>query len=195
MKLTSTIIATFLMLTFALSMLPMISVDAQTTREKETFPVIGATPNPVGLGEETLIWLGISDSKAFAWEGWEGLTVIVTKPDNTTETLGPFKTDSTGSIGTVYIPTMTGIYYLQTHFPQQSYNWTLGTTIDPTRRGVIIYKESTTPKYALNVTDQLRQFYPSTPLPTEYWTRPINSQDRDWYTIGGSWLFSTGGTA
>ena len=188
-----TALALVLILSFLVSMAPVLSVDAQVT--KETFPVIGATPNPVGRGEETLIWIGISDSKAYAWEGWEGLTVIVTKPDNTTETLGPFKTDSTGSAGFAYTPTMTGIYYLQTHFPQQSYNWTSGTTIDPTRRGVIIYKESTTPKYALTVTEELRQFYPSPALPTEYWTRPINSQDRDWYTISSSWLFSAGGTA
>ena len=104
MKKTNSVVAIILILSFVISMAPTISVDAQTTREKETFPVIGATPNPVGLGEETLIWLGISDSKAYAWEGWEGLTVIVTKPDNTTETLGPFKTDSTGSIGTVTFP-------------------------------------------------------------------------------------------
>jgi hypothetical protein len=195
MKKINSVVAIILILSFVISMAPAISVDAQTTREKETFPVIGATPNPIGLGQETLIWLGISDSKAYAWEGWEGLTVIVTKPDNTTDTLGPYKTDSTGSTGTVYIPTMTGTYYLQTHFPQQSYNWTSGTTIDPTRRGLIIYKESTTPKYALNVTDQLHQFYPSPALPTEYWSRPINSQDRNWNTISSSWLFSAGGTA
>ena len=30
--------------------------------------------------------------------------------------------------------------------------------------------------------------WPETPLPTEYWTRPINSANIYWYTIGANWL-------
>jgi hypothetical protein len=29
--------------------------------------------------------------------------------------------------------------------------------------------------------------YPGSPLPTEYWTRPINAQFREWSLIAGSW--------
>ena len=29
---------------------------------------------------------------------------------------------------------------------------------------------------------------PGVPLPTDYWTRPINPMNREWYTIAGNWL-------
>ena len=31
---------------------------------------------------------------------------------------------------------------------------------------------------------------PEHPLPTEYWTRPINAENRIWYTIAGNWLMA-----
>ena len=29
---------------------------------------------------------------------------------------------------------------------------------------------------------------PENPLPTQYWTRPINAENNNWYSVGGSWL-------
>jgi len=40
----------------------------------------------------------------------------------------------------------------------------------------------------LTVQEEKVEATPQTPLPTEYWTRPINSQNFDWYTISGNWL-------
>ena len=114
-------------------------------------------------------------------------TVTVKKPDGTTETLGPFKTDSTGGTGTVYVPNQVGNYTLQTHFPAQWYNWTAA-TVDPARTGNFWYKESSTPEYTLFVTEQPTQYYPGVPLPTEYWSRPIDAQNREWASISGNWL-------
>ena len=74
--------------------------------EKTTHAYIGATPNPVGVGEEVLLHVGITDYLYVVSDGWEGLTVTVTKPDGSTETLGPFRSDSTGGTGAIYIPTM-----------------------------------------------------------------------------------------
>jgi hypothetical protein len=156
--------------------------SAVPTHHKETHAYIGATPNPVGVGEETLIHVGITDEVQDVMYGWQGLTVTVTKPDGKTTTLGPFMTDATGGTGTVFTPDQVGTYYLQTNFPAQWFNWT-------TSGGANIwYEASTSQKLALNVTEQQPiKFYPVTPLPTEYWTRPINDQLRDWYTIAGSW--------
>ena len=87
--------------------------------KKATYAYIGAMPNPVGVGQETLLHLGITDAISGASNGWTGLTVKVTKPDGTTQTLGPFKTDSTGGTGTVYVPDTIGNYTIQTIFPEQ----------------------------------------------------------------------------
>jgi hypothetical protein len=164
-------------------------VDAQTTsRTKTTYAYIGATPNPAGVGDEVLLHVGVTDYLEIHTDGWEGLTVTVTKPDGTTETLGPFRTDSTGGTGTIYVPTMTGTYHFQTHFPAQWFNWSAPPAFSQNIYGSIYYKESSSEKLAVVVTEEKQSIYPASPLPTEYWTRPINAQHREWSSISGNWV-------
>ncbi|MGD0406661.1 MAG: hypothetical protein ABSB10_08445 [Candidatus Bathyarchaeia archaeon] len=188
-----TAIAMLLISIFAISLVASSNVTAQTTYyQQKTYAFIGATPNPVGVGQETLLDVGITQQVAEE-SGWKGLTVTVTKPDNTTETLGPVNTDPTGQTGIVFTPDQVGIYYLQTNFPQQNYNWTAQVVIAVSMSGVYTYLASTSEKYALNVTETPVPYYPSFPLPTEYWTRPINSQFYSWSDISGDWLTGRGG--
>ena len=84
--------------------------NAQTVSSKETYAFLGTNPNPVGVGQATWLHVGIPDALRFAADGFEGLTVLVTRPDNTTETLGPIRTDSTGGTGVIFTPTMVGTY-------------------------------------------------------------------------------------
>jgi hypothetical protein len=142
-------------------------------------------PNPVGIGQEVLIFLGITQFTTCPQMGWEGLTVTVERPDGVTETLGTFMTDTTGGTGTVYGPTMAGNYTLQTHFPQQTVTaeapgrtWPVGT----------VMLASSSEKYTLVVQEDPIPYYPGVPLPTEYWTRPIDAQFREWASISGNWL-------
>jgi outer membrane protein assembly factor BamB len=178
----ATVIALFLMLTIAVTLVALPTANAQVpVRNKKTYAYCTATPNPAGVGQQVLIWIGISDYLNVYTDGWVGLTVTVTKPDGTTEPLGPFRTDSTGSTGTIYVPATVGTYYFQTHFPAQWYNWT--------GQANVWYEASDSEKYPLNVTEEPRQYYPGVPLPTEYWTRPINAQAREWASITGDWLW------
>jgi hypothetical protein len=177
----------FLIATIAipLSLPTAISVP---THHKATHPYIGATPNPIGVGQETLIHVGITDELENVQYGWKGLTVTVTKPDQTTATLGPFTTDSTGGTGYIFTPDQVGTYYLQTNFPAQWFNWSTSTNGGAN----IYYEASTSEKLALNVSEtQPTNFYEVSPLPTEYWTRPVNDQLRDWYQVAGEWLQPT----
>jgi hypothetical protein len=180
-KKTTTALAMLLLLSFVISLIALPTAKAQETRASYAF--IGALPNPVGVGQEVLLHVGIMQPLQNARMGWDGLTVTIEKPDGTTQTLGPFRTDSTGGTGTTYVPTMVGTHYLQTHFPEQM------TTNDKYGGGspagvTILASES--PKLALVVQEQPLEYYPATPLPTEYWTRPINAQLREWSTIAGS---------
>jgi hypothetical protein len=117
----ATLITLFLMLTATISLIALPGANAAGT--KQTYPVIGATPNPVGVGQETLILIGITDPTISSLYGWTGLTVTVTKPDGSKETLDNggkgYTTDSTGMTGVVFKPTTTGNYTLQLHFPEQ----------------------------------------------------------------------------
>jgi outer membrane protein assembly factor BamB len=163
---------------FPMTTLP---TEAAPTSAKATFALVGAMPNPVGLGQSVLVATGITDYVTTAM-GFTGLTLIVTHPDNTTETIGPYNTDSTGMTGITYTPDTLGTYYLQTHFPAQWFNTTASNTY---------YKESYSEKLALIVQEEAVKYYSGEALPTEYWTRPINAQLREWYTISGSWLTPT----
>jgi outer membrane protein assembly factor BamB len=180
---TMAIMIAFLLLSSVASSIALFpDVNAQQTQGRKTYPYIGATPNPVGIGQQTLLHVGITYQNA-EYHGWEGLTVTVTKPDNSTETIEHINTDSTGGTGVIYVPTMVGMYYLQTHFPQQICNFT--TNVAPA--GTLFFA-SDSEKLALNVTLEPVPIYPGFALPTEYWTRPINSQMYEWSTIAGNWL-------
>ncbi len=181
-KPTNIVITLILMLTLTMPLIALDSANA-TVYHKKTYAYIGATPNPVGVNQEVLIHVGISDALNNVADGFTDLTVTVRKPDNSTETLGPFKTDSTGGTGTVLVPTMTGTHYLQTHFPEQWYNWSAGGGAD------VLYLASSSTELELNVQEEPVPYYQAPPLPTEYWTRPINAQLRSWGAIAGSsWM-------
>lgn len=180
-------IALILIFAIAAPIIAMQTASAQSSSIK-TYPFINATPNPMQVGTETLLHLGISRPLLLATQGWTGLTVTVTKPDDTTQTLGPFTTDSTGGTGTVLVPDQIGTYYLQTNFPAQWFNYT-GSDGRGGQVSVSVYLEaSTSEKLPLVVQEEPLQYWPGIPLPTEYWTRPIDSQAREWATISGSWL-------
>jgi hypothetical protein len=96
------------------------TVDAQTQAGLKTYAFVEATPNPDGVGQQTVLRLGITYQLAAPMYGWEALTVTVTHPDGEKETLGPFRTDSTGVTYAIIVPIEVGNYTLQSHFPQQT---------------------------------------------------------------------------
>ena len=182
-KIMAIIIAIIIVSTIVIPVVNLPTVNAQTGVFVNSFPLIGAMPNPVGVGQETLITTGITHATAWPQPGWSDLTVTVTKPDGTTQTLGPVTTDTTGMTGIIFVPTMAGTYYLQTNFPEQKVEVTAaGTLVNTTM------KASTSEKYPLLITEDAREYYPGVPLPTEYWSRPINAQFREWQGIAGNWL-------
>jgi hypothetical protein len=155
----------------------------------KTYPIVDAIPNPVGVGQETLLKCGISEAAPSASYGWSGITITVTKPDGTSETLGPFTTDSTGSTYTTYIPDQTGNYTVTTNFPNNTYPITspVSGRPAPIQKGTILLASSIS--MTLEVVESVEiQFYPGHALPTEYWSRPIDPQLREWYSISGNWV-------
>jgi outer membrane protein assembly factor BamB len=142
-------------------------------------------PNPVGVGQEVLLHVGITTQLASTQYAWTGLTVTVTKPDGTTQTLGPLSTDATGGTGTVFVPNVAGNYTLQTHFPEQV-NPAFVSRLNVEAGTMMLASDSE--KLTLVVQEEPIVYYPGNPLPTEYWTRPIDAQLREWAVIAGNWL-------
>lgn len=93
---TNKIFAMLIIFAFVVSIVPMTNVQAQTAPTQQTYALVDAIPNPTGVGQATLLKYGISQALGSADLQWTGITITITKPDGTTETLGPFSTDSTG---------------------------------------------------------------------------------------------------
>jgi len=181
-----TTIAIITILTISVMLVVLQTTAAQEPPRKKTYPFIGAIPNPVGVNQEVLLHVGITDATALTHIGWEGLTVTVTLPNGSTETLGPYTTDSTGGTGGVYVPTMIGTYTLQTHFPEQVNPVTVYMLGGPVVLAGTVMEASNSEIIELVVTQEPIEYYPDIPLPTEYWTRPIDAQLREWSTIAGN---------
>jgi outer membrane protein assembly factor BamB len=186
---TAAAIAMFLTLTMAITLVATPIVNAQASyRTKKTYAVVGLLPNPIGVGQEVLIWVGITDYVQRPSDGWVGLSITIERPDGKTDTINDIRTDATGATGRVYVPSIVGNYTVQTHFPAQWFNWTSPPMFDPEVYGNIWYEASDSAKVTLVVTEEPVPVYPATPLPAFYWTRPINAQHYAWNTISANWL-------
>jgi hypothetical protein len=175
------VVALILMISMTMSTVALPAAKGAGT--KVTYAFIGATPNPNGLGQETLFRFGITDQTASALYSWTGITVSVTSPDGTKTTLGPFHSDATGGSWCYFTPTMVGNYTLQSHFPQQ-----INAATDTVAPAGTVMLASDSPVVTFVVQQTPIPSYPNVPLPTDYWTRPINDQFLSWATIGGNWL-------
>ena len=178
-----------LIFTMAISLCALPTI-AQPGTTMKTYAIIDAIPNPVGVGEDVLIRFGILQQTPNVAYEWSGLTVTIVKPDGTTETLGPYKSDSTGSTFAMFKPTVAGTYKLTAHFPEQI--WTFGDFLNREGGNTILngttMAASTSETIELVVHEEPSQFYPGHPLPSEYWTRPIDPQLREWAPIAGNWM-------
>jgi hypothetical protein len=154
-----------------------------------TYAFIAANPNPIGVNQPLQVSMWLADPPPTAagagGDRWQGFTVTITKPDGTTETKGPFNSDAVGGAYLTYYPSMTGVYTFQMHYPggQTMVGFSFFTgPFDNT------YLASDSKVYSVTVQQAPIQNPPQTPLPTSYWTRPINGENHDWSKIGSNWL-------
>jgi len=108
----ATAIAMFLMLTMTIAMVAFPTVQAQTL---PSFLLINVAPNPIGVGQAAEVNAFLSKPPITASLGgtgdmYTGITVEVTKPDGTKQTLGPFTSDATGGTYTTFTPNAVGNY-------------------------------------------------------------------------------------
>ena len=115
---------------------------------------------------------------------WENLKIIITKPDGTTETLGPFISDDTGGTYTTYSPSQIGNYTVQFVFPGQTLaGKNLAPTLSPGIKALV--GDYYQPANATTILTVQQEPIPPIPqfLPTAYWARPIQSVSNFWYSI------------
>jgi outer membrane protein assembly factor BamB len=156
-----------------------------------TYAYISASPNPVGVGQQALIYVWID----YTIQGnvitndirFRNYKLDITMPDGTNQTVNwPIVVDSTASAYTKFTPTEVGNYTLNFYFPGQIYDY--GTKYP----AYAAYNNDTyTASHASMVLEVQQDPVPKVaenPLPTEYWSRPINGQNNAWESISSNWL-------
>jgi hypothetical protein len=116
------------------------------------------------------------------------MTVTITKPDTTTENKGPFRSDAVGGAFFVYTPASTGVYKFQMHFPGQRIVGLAQIIFGPPTPMDVQYQPSDSYVVELTVQSTPAPQPQIPPLPSNYWTRPINAQNEAWDSISNNWL-------
>jgi hypothetical protein len=187
-----------LILTFAVTIVALPLVSAHDPAwEIPTYCYISvASPNPIGANQEIVIvfWINAIPPTALGASGdrWS-FDVEITTPSGSTETIGPFTSDPVGGGWAVYTPTEVGTYTLVAKFLEHIITGQpigpSGTISNPDTIGDIYLASSSDP-YTLTVQQEPITPWPETPVTNDYWERPINDMNRDWYVLAGNWLGS-----
>jgi outer membrane protein assembly factor BamB len=158
-----------------------------------TFSVI--TPNPVGVGQRISIVM-FNPQQPWAASAINDIrysySVTIVRPDGTTETLPPsgtFTSDATGTSFTHYTPDQVGNYTITVKFHELFYRWH-GSSSERDYYGVTYLESSYTKTVVVQEEEVLPTGWNTVPLPTEYWTRPIEGENTQWYQVASNWLAS-----
>ena len=191
-------IALVLVLTFSATLVALPIVGAHDPPlEFPTWSFISVSRNPIGVNQQLCVvfWLHDAPKTAVGATGdrWT-FTLEVTKPDGSKETLGPITSDPVGGGWVYYTPDQVGTYTIVTNFHEHTLTGlplSPGSTIDTIRNAAYVndtYLASTSDPYYLTVQEDPIVAWEESPLPTEYWERPINAMNRDWYVLAANWL-------
>ncbi|HEX9861740.1 MAG TPA: PQQ-binding-like beta-propeller repeat protein [Candidatus Bathyarchaeia archaeon] len=176
-KATTATIIVLLLTSIALTVMP---IQALTETQVDTIAYLSFRPNPIGLGQTLLvnIWITPSTARGNVVHGYE---VTFTRPDGSKYVEGPMDDYGLGDMTQwfEYVPDKVGNWTVEFSFPGQWFN---------TSSTHEYYKPSRSPVRQLVVQNDPVPGYEETPLPTDYWDRPIYAENREWYRIGGDWL-------
>jgi len=185
--------------------------------DRNTWTAVAASPALIGLGQQTLINILTypapsgptynAQSLVLEQSGFQNISCTITAPDGTKSTFMPVDdsifhatgqstpglAEIVGSLQFYYTPTQIGNYSVTASFPGQVY------TTDGQLANANL-SEYYKPSSSLNsftftvqkdpVLSGLLNGYPWSPLPTGYWTNPINTNNREWASITGAWVVS-----
>ncbi|HLN46489.1 MAG TPA: PQQ-binding-like beta-propeller repeat protein [Candidatus Sulfotelmatobacter sp.] len=165
---------------------PDIMVDVNT--------FLGFSPNPIGLGQTLLVNVWLVPPIHVGRQFIQAFTVTITKPDGTKTIIGPldsYQGDATAWFN--YVPDQLGTWklkfdFLGMYFPVGRYqNGRIVTNTSGTQLGSAYYKPGSTQELELTVQQDQVYSYPPAALPTDYWTRPAYTENREWWPILGNW--------
>jgi outer membrane protein assembly factor BamB len=197
-------IALLLTLTIAFSFVALPKVNAATINHYSwVYVADGAGHRGTGVNQPILLvaWtadippdtgeiLGVVQSPS-GRAGWDGMQIQVWDPDNETTILPMPFSDPVGANYILYTPTKVGTYRIQSIFPYTDKE--VKVTISSGGSNYVagdhyIYTAAVSPIDTFEVLQEAPPTWPESPLPNDYWTRPISGASRTWSVLAGSWL-------
>lgn len=145
-----------------------------------TFAFLIVSPDPIGIGQtgSAIMFLNMAPPSTQGVYSWTNFKLTMTKPDGTTKVF-TLKSDSAATAYTAFTPDAIGTY---------TFSFSFGGESVPNGD---YYMPSTSGTKSITVQQQQTSVWTETPVPTSYWTRPINAQNREWSSISGNWLYAT----
>lgn len=151
-----------------LALTAIASVPFGSSQSVTTHAFLSIRPDPIGVGQSLLI---------NAWiiplpypDVYENIVFTITAPNGTAIDIGPLSSFLEGTMWFEYIPDVVGDWSISFSFP-----------------GDDGHLACTSPTTEFTVQEEPIPSWPGASLPTDYWTRPINSDNREWYQISGDW--------
>ncbi|MCW3996832.1 MAG: PQQ-binding-like beta-propeller repeat protein [Candidatus Bathyarchaeota archaeon] len=176
-----------------------ILISAQTTTARypganfTTYCYVFPGQPVVGVGQTILIemYLNAYPTTATGEMGdrWT-FYLTITKPSGVNETKGPIISDPVGGAYIAYVPDEVGVYTIQASFPGKTLTGAPGNENNQYVNDT--YAPSISRPNTFTVQQEPIPNYQETPLPNDYWTRPINDANRGWgNAVMGQWLGGT----
>jgi hypothetical protein len=158
----------------------------------ETISHLSFNPNPVGVGQPVTCFMWLSPP-VHASRYFSDFKVIMIDPDGKQETTSTktYRADTTGWL--TFTPDKTGTWQIKFEFPGGYFppgNYTvagggaLGSQVTSFTQS-IYYEPSQDGPYNLTVQEEPVPIHPESPLPTDYWERPVEPENREWWSILG----------
>ena len=149
-------------------------VQQQPVPKREVWAFLNTRPDSViGINQPLLINAWITPPPLVSSEVYKGYTFVLTGPDGSNVKIGPMTSEGEGTVWFEYPLNMVGQWTIKFDFPGDIHN-----------------KPATVTKTITAQQSPVSFGYPDTPLPTEEWTFPINTQNRDWRNIAGPWYMT-----
>ena len=186
------IISTVLILSIAIPLMSSPAAIAHTPSwEIPTYAFISVAPNPIGVGQTANVYMWLDklfDSQNinndYRFHNYK-LTIVAPDGTSSTQTF-QYITDTTSSQGTTFTPNQVGTYTLTFEYPGQKYT-------DYSHNPNSAYVNDTYLPSSASTTltvqqDSIPGAVGGYPLPTEYWTRPIEGQNTNWFMLGSNYV-------
>jgi hypothetical protein len=167
----------------------------------DTIAYLSARPNIIGLGQNFLVNIWTSPS-THVERFHPDYQITITKPDGTQNVIKMDSYCADASAWFEYQADQIGTWkikfdFLGTYFPAGRYKD--GYIVNDNSLellGSAYYKPSSAKEFTITVQQDMVASWPVTPLPTDYWTRPVPTEYREWWPILGNfpWFGPGGGT-